>query len=80
MKKPMAKYEICIPIFQVLNLPMNIFGTDQSGTYQNEDDYYNREHSFPKNWFNDAYKGHFAQSNVYIASRCEDKIAQWETH
>ena len=30
------------------------FGTDQAGNYKNEGDKYNREHSFPKSWFNDA--------------------------
>ncbi len=30
------------------------FGTDQCGTYSAECDCYNREHSFPKSWFNDA--------------------------
>lgn len=30
------------------------FSTDQCGTYSGENDCYNREHSFPKSWFNDA--------------------------
>lgn len=30
------------------------FGGDQCGNYKNECDCYNREHSFPKSWFNDA--------------------------
>lgn len=30
------------------------FGTDQAGNYSKEGDKYNREHSFPKSWFNDA--------------------------
>ena len=30
------------------------FGTDQAGSYSKEGDKYNREHSFPKSWFNDA--------------------------
>ncbi|MFZ4456140.1 MAG: endonuclease [Bacteroidales bacterium] len=30
------------------------FITQQCGTYANEGDCYNREHSFPKSWFNDA--------------------------
>lgn len=29
------------------------FGTDQAGNYKKEGDVYNREHSFPKSWFND---------------------------
>ncbi len=31
------------------------FGTNQCGNYDSEGDCYNREHSFPKSWFNDAY-------------------------
>lgn len=31
------------------------FGTDQAGNYSKEGDVYNREHSFPKSWFDDAY-------------------------
>ena len=31
------------------------FGTGQCGNYNSEADCYNREHSFPKSWFNDAY-------------------------
>ena len=30
------------------------FGTDQAGNFSEEGDKYNREHSFPKSWFNDA--------------------------
>ncbi len=30
------------------------FGTNQCGNYNNEGDCYNREHSFPKSWFNNA--------------------------
>jgi endonuclease I len=30
------------------------FGTDQCGNYSAEGDCYNREHSWPKSWFNDA--------------------------
>ncbi|MCB0790425.1 MAG: endonuclease [Flavobacteriales bacterium] len=30
------------------------FVTDQCGTYSGEGDCYNREHTFPKSWFNDA--------------------------
>ena len=30
------------------------FGKDQAGSYKKEGDVYNREHSFPKSWFNDA--------------------------
>lgn len=31
-----------------------VFGADQAGQYSKEGDVYNREHSFPKSWFNDA--------------------------
>lgn len=31
------------------------FGEDQAGNYKKEGDVYNREHSFPKSWFNDEY-------------------------
>lgn len=30
------------------------FGSDQCGNYSGEGDCFNREHSFPKSWFNDA--------------------------
>ena len=30
------------------------FGTNQCGSYSSEGNCYNREHSFPKSWFNDA--------------------------
>ncbi|HPD95905.1 MAG TPA: endonuclease, partial [Tenuifilaceae bacterium] len=30
------------------------YSTDQCGSYSSEGDCYNREHSFPKSWFNDA--------------------------
>ena len=31
------------------------FGTDQAGNFSAEGDKYNREHSFPKSWFDDEY-------------------------
>lgn len=31
------------------------FGSDQCGNYSDEGSCYNREHSWPKSWFNDAY-------------------------
>lgn len=31
------------------------FGTDQAGNYSKEGDVYNREHSFPKSWFDEGY-------------------------
>ncbi len=35
-----------------------VMRTDQCGTYSIEGDCYNREHSFPKSWFNDATPMH----------------------
>ncbi len=35
-----------------------VFGGDQCGNYKNEGDCYNREHSVPKSWFNDASPMH----------------------
>ncbi len=32
-----------------------IYSTDQCGNYSGEGSCYNREHSFPKSWFNDGY-------------------------
>ncbi len=32
-----------------------VYGTNQCGNYSKEGDCYNREHSTPKSWFNDAY-------------------------
>ncbi|MDR2927703.1 MAG: endonuclease [Cytophagaceae bacterium] len=115
------------------------FVTDQCGNYNSENDCYNREHSFPKSWFNDAspmytdlfhlyptdgyvngrrgnhpfgetnnatwtsmngskvgrcsvsgysgtvfepideYKGDFARTYFYMATRYEDKIAGWDS-
>lgn len=37
------------------NITNYVFGTDQAGSYKYEGDVYNREHSFPKSWFNDEY-------------------------
>ncbi|MGM0650203.1 MAG: endonuclease, partial [Bacteroidota bacterium] len=31
------------------------FGSDQCGAYNSEADCYNREHSFPKSWYDDGY-------------------------
>ncbi len=116
------------------------FGTDQCGNYSAEGDCYNREHSWPKSWFNDAspmysdlfhlvptdgyvnnrrgnypfgevasptytsgngsklgtcsypgytgivfepvdeYKGDFARSYFYMATRYENVIANWESN
>ena len=33
------------------NISNFTFGTDQAGSYSQEGDVYNREHSFPKSWF-----------------------------
>lgn len=113
------------------------FGSNQCGNYKQEGDCYNREHSFPKSWFDDAspmytdlfhlyptdgyvngrrgnnpfgevdnptytsqagckvgpnatpgysgtvfepldeYKGDFARTYFYMATRYEDRIANW---
>lgn len=36
------------------NISNFVYGTDQAGNYQKEGDVYNREHTFPKSWFDDA--------------------------
>ena len=41
------------------------FGTDQAGNYQKEGDVYNREHSFPKSWFNDGYPMYTDLNHMY---------------
>jgi endonuclease I len=116
------------------------FGTNQCGNYNSEGDCYNREHSFPKSWFDDAspmysdlfhlyptdgyvnnkrgnyiygevssvtwtsqngsklgtsaasgttltvfepideYKGDFARTYFYMATRYENLIANWATN
>lgn len=115
------------------------FGSNQCGNYSREGDCYNREHSFPKSWFDDArpmytdlfhlyptdgyvngrrsndpfgevedptwtseagcklgpnstpgysgrvfepldeYKGDFARTYFYMATRYEDRIADWSS-
>lgn len=50
------------------------FGTDQAGNYRKEGDVYNREHSFPKSWFNDGYPMytdlfHLYPTDGYVNSR-----------
>ncbi len=50
------------------------FTTDQCGNYSGEGDCYNREHSFPKSWFNDAspmYSDlfHIVPTDGYVNSR-----------
>ena len=37
------------------NITNFVFRTDQAGNYKKEGDVYNREHTFPKSWFNDGY-------------------------
>ncbi len=37
------------------NITNYTFGVEQGKNYKQEGDSYNREHSFPKSWFNDAY-------------------------
>ncbi len=41
------------------------FGTNQCGTYNSEADCYNREHSTPKSWFNDAYPMYSDVNHLY---------------
>ena len=36
------------------NITNYVFGDDQAGSYSKEGDCYNREHSFPKSWFNSS--------------------------
>lgn len=50
------------------------FGTDQAGNYKKEGDVYNREHSFPKSWFGDAYPMytdlvHLVPTDGYVNNR-----------
>ncbi len=50
------------------------YGTSQCGTYNSESDCYNREHSFPKSWFNDAYPmytdlNHLFPTDGYVNGR-----------
>ena len=50
------------------------FGTNQCGTYNSEADCYNREHSFPKSWFNDGYPmysdiNHLFPTDGYVNGR-----------
>lgn len=41
------------------------FGTNQCGNYSGENSCYNREHSFPKSWFNDARPMHNDLFHLY---------------
>lgn len=41
------------------------FATDQCGSYNSEADCYNREHSTPKSWFNDAYPMYTDINHLY---------------
>ncbi|MGB4845622.1 MAG: endonuclease [Ferruginibacter sp.] len=50
------------------------FDTDQCGNYNSEADCYNREHSFPKSWFNDKYPmytdlNHLFPTDGYVNNR-----------
>ncbi len=50
------------------------YGTNQCGNYNSEADCYNREHSFPKSWFNDAYPmytdlNHLFPTDGYVNGR-----------
>lgn len=40
-------------------------GTNQCGTYSNVGDCYNREHSFPKSWFNDSVPMYTEAFHIY---------------
>ena len=42
-----------------------IFVTDQAGNYSKEGDVYNREHSFPKSWFNEATPMYYDLYHLY---------------
>ena len=41
------------------------FVTDQAGNYSKEGDVYNREHSFPKSWFNEATPMYYDLYHLY---------------
>ncbi len=50
------------------------YGTNQCGNYSGEGSCYNREHSFPKSWFNDAYPmysdlNHLFPTDGYVNGR-----------
>jgi endonuclease I len=50
------------------------YGSSQCGTYNSEADCYNREHSFPKSWFNDGYPmytdiNHLFPTDGYVNGR-----------
>lgn len=50
------------------------YNTNQCGNYNSEADCYNREHSFPKSWFNDAYPmytdlNHLFATDGYVNNR-----------
>jgi len=50
------------------------YGTNQCGNYNSEADCYNREHSFPKSWFNDGYPmytdlNHLFPTDGYVNNR-----------
>jgi endonuclease I len=50
------------------------FGSDQCGNYNSENDCYNREHSWPKSWFDDQYPMytdlfHLVPTDGYVNSK-----------
>lgn len=47
------------------NITNYTFGVDQAGNYSKEGDKYNREHSFPKSWFNDAAPMYYDLFHLY---------------
>ena len=53
------------------------FVTDQCGSYQNEGDCYNREHSFPKSWFGNASP---MVSDLFHIYPTDGKVNGWRSN
>lgn len=53
------------------------FITDQCGNYANEGDCYNREHSFPKSWFNNASPMYTDLFHIYPT---DGKVNGWRSN
>lgn len=56
------------------NMTNFTFGDDQAGNYTQEGEVYNREHSFPKSWFNEEYPmytdlHHIVPTDGYVNNR-----------
>ena len=47
------------------NITNYTFGVDQAGNYSKEGDKYNREHSFPKSWFNEGTPMYYDLFHLY---------------